>query len=82
MTDGTGAGGNAGAGDNPWAPPESGSAGQKDLRGPQASPPQDAYPPQDRPPVTPPSVHDQATMAAVPFPEYPPPGGGPAGTPP
>ncbi|GGY03960.1 DUF4190 domain-containing protein [Streptomyces anandii] len=69
MTDGTRAGGDAGAGDNPWAPP--GSRPSLDKTPPPAAAP---YPPQDQvpgqaaaqPPYTPPSVHDQATMASMP----------------
>ncbi|MEU5092520.1 DUF4190 domain-containing protein [Streptomyces sp. NPDC021356] len=74
MTDGTRAGEDAGSGDNPWAPPESGSSLEKRPPAPE------------QPPAAPPSVHDQATMAAMPAtppPGFPPPGHGtPADVPP
>ncbi|MEV5078595.1 DUF4190 domain-containing protein [Streptomyces sp. NPDC056159] len=67
MTDGTQAGGGAGA-EDPWAPPGSRPSLEKDT-----SPPAQSPGPEQPPGFTPPSVHDQATMASMPAAGFPPP---------
>ncbi|MFF4762193.1 DUF4190 domain-containing protein [Streptomyces sp. NPDC001292] len=72
MTDGTQAGGGAGA-EDPWAPPGSRPSLEKNPSAPAQSPG-----PGQPPGFTPPSVHDEATMTSMPAAGFPPPGYGAA----
>ncbi|WP_445528519.1 DUF4190 domain-containing protein [Streptomyces cyslabdanicus] len=73
MTDGTQAGGGAGA-EDPWAPPENRPSLEKNPSAPAP------YPGPEQPSgFAPPSVHDQATMASMPATGFPPPGYGAPG---
>lgn len=76
VADGTQSGGDAGAGHDPWAPPEHKTSLEKDAR--PAAPGLPSYP-QDQPPASqqPPSVHDQATVTSMPNDGFAAPGYGP-----
>ncbi|WP_461083743.1 DUF4190 domain-containing protein [Streptomyces deserti] len=84
MTDGTQAGGGAGAGRDPWAPPEHRTSLEKQTRQsgasdqPSAQQPT-AQQPMGQPTAQPPSVHDQVTMTSMPASGFASPGFGPAG---
>ncbi len=80
MTDTTRPGGDAGAGDNPWAPPQTGSVGQG-VPGQAPAYEQPPAQPQAWPPPAS-TVHDQATMAAMPSGFPPPTAGAPVDAPP
>ncbi|GED84454.1 DUF4190 domain-containing protein [Streptomyces sp. 6-11-2] len=77
MTDGTQAGGGAGA-EDPWAPPGSRPSLEKNTSDPAQSPGPGQAPGFAPPAFPPPSVHDQETMVSMPGAGFPPPGyGGP-----
>ncbi|MFB7458859.1 DUF4190 domain-containing protein [Streptomyces sp. NPDC056188] len=70
MTDGTQAGGGAGA-EDPWAPPGDGPSLEKNP-----SAPAQPFGPEQPSGFPPPSVHDQETMISAPGAGFPPPGFG------